>query len=56
MDLMSKIIALYPDLTPEDFVGFKSTIALQDDMDGKGPYIKEWNNTKYPKPTDEQLA
>jgi XkdW protein len=51
MTLYEKIIALYPELTQEDFV---TTIRLQNDSDGQGDYIKEWNHTLH-KPTDEQL-
>ena len=29
---------------------------LQDDSDGKGPYIKEWSISGLDKPTDSQLA
>ena len=51
MNLYEKIMALYPELTQEDFM---TTIRLQNDSDGQGDYIKEWNHT-LPKPTDEQL-
>lgn len=54
--MYEKIIKLYPELTIEDFVGYKSTILLQNDSDGKGDYIKEWNHPEFPKPTAEQLA
>lgn len=53
MTLYEKIITLYPDLTTENFVF--GTILLQNDSDGKGDYIKEWNHPTYPRPTDEQL-
>jgi hypothetical protein len=52
MSLFDRIMALYPDLTPQDFM---TTIRLQNDSDGNGDYIKEWNHT-YPRPTDEQLG
>lgn len=45
-------MSLYPELKQEDFF---TTIRLQNDSDGKGDYIKEWNHT-LPKPTDEQLT
>lgn len=51
MSLYEKIMALYPELKQDDFV---TTIRLQNDSDGNGDYIKEWNHT-LPKPTDEQL-
>ena len=52
MTLYDKIIALYPQLTDVDFI---TTIRLQNDSDGKGDYIKEWNHPTLAKPTDEQL-
>ena len=52
--LYEKIISLYPELTIQDFHPLTGTIALQNDSDGKGDYIKEWNHT-LPKPTDEQF-
>ena len=36
-------------------VDFMSDVMLQDDSDGQGAYIKEWN-LNITKPTDEQLA
>ena len=56
MSLLDKIIKLYPELTIEDFMGFTSTIKLQNDSDGKGDYIKEWNHPTLSKPTDKELA
>lgn len=35
-------------------VDFKKDVILQDDSNGQGPYIKEWN-LEIPKPTLEQL-
>lgn len=37
-------------------VDFQEDVLLQDDSDGKGPYIKEWNISGLDKPTDDQLA
>jgi len=37
-------------------VDFTTDVLLQDDSDGNGPYIKEWNIDGVSKPTDEQLA
>ena len=37
-------------------VDFTSDVLLQDDSNGKGPYIKEWNVSGLDKPTDDQLA
>lgn len=52
MTLYDKIISLYPDLQPHDFL---TVIRLQNDSDGRGDYIAEWNHPTYPKPTEEQL-
>jgi len=52
MTLYEKIIAIYPELTNTDFL---TTIRLQNDSDGRGDYIAEWNHT-LPRPTDEQLG
>jgi hypothetical protein len=35
---------------------FSDNVRLQDDSDGKGPYIKEWSVDGLTKPTDEQIA
>lgn len=55
MSLYDKIIKLYPELTQQDFTPFGGTIALQNDSDGKGDYIREWNHPTLTKPTQEQL-
>ena len=54
MDLYHAIMAIYPDLKESDFVD--GVILLQNDYDGKGDYIREWNHPTYSQPTDEQLA
>ena len=36
-------------------VDFLKDVLLQDDSNGQGPYIKEWNVSGVAKPTDEQL-
>ena len=36
-------------------VDFTVDVLLQDDSNGQGPYIKEWNVSGVAKPTDEQL-
>lgn len=56
MTLYEKIIAIYPQLTNQDFNPYLGTITLQNDSDGKGDYIKEWNHPTLPRPTDEQLG
>ena len=53
MTLYEKIKALYPTLQDNDFIDI---IKLQNDSDGKGDYIKEWNHPILTRPTDEQLA
>ena len=53
MTLYEKIKAIYPDLTDVDFI---TTVCLQNDSDGKGDYIKEWNHPTLARPTQEQLA
>lgn len=53
MALYDKIMALYPELTQEDFM---TVIALQNDSDGRGDYIAAWNHPTLPRPTEEQLA
>ena len=53
MTLYEKIMALYPQLKQSDFL---TVIRLQNDSDGKGDYIAEWNHPTYAKPTDEELA
>ena len=53
MTLYDKIMQLYPDLQPQDFL---TTIRLQNDSDGRGDYIAAWEHPTYPKPTEEQLS
>lgn len=53
MTLYDKIIALYPTLTSADFL---TVIRLQNDSDGRGDYIAEWNHPTLPRPTEEELA
>ena len=36
-------------------VDFMTDVLLQDDSNGQGPYIKEWNLSGVAQPTDEQL-
>lgn len=54
MTLYDKILSLYPELSGEEF-SRRGSIRLQNDSDGKGDYIAEWNHPTYPKPTEEQL-
>jgi hypothetical protein len=55
MTLYEKITTLYTDLTDADFMPDTGTIMLQNDSDGNGDYIKEWNHPTLAKPTQEQL-
>jgi len=55
MTLYEKITTLYPSLTNEDFAPGTGTIMLQNDSDGKGDYIREWNHPTLAQPTQEQL-
>lgn len=57
MTLYEKIMAIYPELTVDDFAGGpKGTVFLQNDSDGKGDYIAKWEHSTLAKPTAEQLA
>ena len=49
-------MTIYPEITTEDFSPFEGTIVLQDNCDGKGAYIREWNHPTLAKPTDEELS
>ena len=53
MTLYDKIMALYPDLTTQDFI---TVIILQNDSDGRGDYIAKWDHPTLPRPTEEQLV
>ena len=57
MASLSTKVALYCTTNSKtaDF-GSEGNVALQDDSDGKGSYIKEWNVDGLSKPTDDQLA
>lgn len=44
MNLWEQIIAIYPQLTDNDFHPSFGTILLQDDSDGKGAYIAKWEH------------
>jgi hypothetical protein len=53
MTLYEKIKTIYPELQDADFI---NTIRLQNDSDGRGDYIKEWNHPTLSRPTEEQLS
>ena len=52
MSLYDKIMAVYPELTTEDFL---TVVRLQNDSDGRGDYIAKWEHPTLPEPTQEQL-
>jgi hypothetical protein len=43
MGLYEQLKEILPQLTDEDFHPVLGTIALQDDLDGQGAYIKKWD-------------
>lgn len=56
MELNEKILTIYPELKGSDCSPFNPfpPYRIQDDSDGKGAYIKEWNYIKE-QPTQKQL-
>jgi hypothetical protein len=52
MELWQQIIEAYPEINPSDDFA-RLGIYLQDDSDGVGAYIREWN---YSKPIPEGLS
>ena len=55
MNLYDKIKSIYPELDDQEFLP-QGSIVLQNDSDGKGPYIKKWEHSVYACPTEEQLS
>ena len=55
MASLSTKIKLYCEANSKT-VDFTKDVLLQDDSDGKGPYIKEWNISGLAQPTAGQLA
>jgi hypothetical protein len=51
MSLFDKIVAVYPELTNDNF-GVRGEISLSDDLDESGEYIAKW---EYSKPIPEGL-
>jgi hypothetical protein len=43
MSLYDQIIAVYPELTNDDFDPFTGSILLRNDSDGAGDYIARWD-------------
>jgi hypothetical protein len=54
--MFEKLIAIYPQLTKEDFHPIDGTIFLQNDMDERGTFIAKWEHPTLARPTEEQLA
>lgn len=52
MTLVERIKNAHPQLTDADFA---QNIVVQNDGDGRGDYLAEWNHPAIPRPTDEQL-
>jgi hypothetical protein len=52
MTLYDRIMAIYPTLTPQDFL---TVIRLQNDSDGRGDYIAAWNHPTLERPMQELL-
>ena len=55
MAQLSTKIKLYGEANSKT-IDFNKDVILQDDSDGNGPYIKEWNIDGLAKPTDADLA
>jgi len=55
MAQLSTKIKMYCDANGVSEVDFRKDVMLQDDSDGKGAYIKEWN-LSISQPTDAQLS
>jgi len=55
MTKLNTKIKLYAKANGVDSVDFLSDVKLQDDSNGQGAYIKEWN-LDIAEPTEEQLA
>ena len=51
--MFERIIAIYPELTIDDFHHIRGTIKLQND--GEGDYIAKWEHPTLTEPTQEQL-
>lgn len=52
MSLFEQIIAAFPELAENKDAFVDGTIFLQDDSDGTGAYIREWN---YSEPLTKEL-
>ena len=56
MAQLSTKIEMYCTANGVASVDFTKDVMLQDDSDGKGAYIKEWNVSGVDKPSDSDLA
>lgn len=54
-DLAKKIKKVHPSIADDDFLVGTGTILLQNNSDGKGDFIAEWNHPSLSKPTQSQL-
>ena len=54
MDIFTQLYTLYPDLE-EEYRNNDRLFTIQDDANGDGPYISEWNHPTLTKPTQSQL-
>ena len=52
-NLPQRLMKIYPELT---WMSFMRDIVCQDNNDGNGEFIKEWNHPTLSQPTDEQIA
>ena len=52
MTLVEKIKSVRPNVTDADFM---DNIIVQNNLDGRGDYIAEWNHPTETQPTDEEL-
>jgi hypothetical protein len=55
MNIVEKIKSIYSQLSDNDFSPH-GTIMVQDNSDGKPPYIAKWEHPTLSKPSDEQLG
>ena len=55
MEQLSNKIIAYANANGVSEVDFTTDVLLQDDSNGQGPYIKEWN-LDIAQPSDEQLS
>jgi len=56
MAQLSTKISLYCKAKGKSDIDFTKDVLLQDDSDGKGAYIKEWNVLGVDKPSDSDLS